>query len=213
VGIREIEHHFALDVDLDTVARSIAVDPIIRRALKAHWGLRIIRQDPWECLVSFILSQFNNIPRLIGMLRRLIQHFGEPFPRPEQLASASDRTLRGLGLGFRAAYLKATAKEVAMGRADLKRWQDWEDEALRLALMTLPGVGEKVADCIMLFAYGRTSAFPVDVWIKRAMRRWYFPHQHVTDRKIRAFARRHFGPWCGWAQQYLFCHIRADGAT
>ncbi|MBI3318515.1 MAG: N-glycosylase, partial [Candidatus Omnitrophica bacterium] len=197
-----------------------------------HGGLRIIRQEPWECLASFILSSFNNIPRLTGMLDRLAVRFGElaippigtthdakgtpgilsvsyRFPKAEMLAEASERTLRRLGLGFRAPYLKGAARAIASGQIDLRRLQGLDDEALRRALLEVPGVGEKVVECVMLFGYERSSAFPVDVWIGRFMRKKYFRGRKVTDRQIREFAREHFGPHCGWAQQFLYCAARA----
>ena len=193
------------------------MDPQIHQALDAHWGLRLIRQDPWECMVSFILSAYNNIPRLTGMLARLAESFGEPladrqyrFPKPEVIARVSQRDLRKLGLGFRAPYIEEAARRVAEGRPDLNRLQALEEDRLREELLKIPGVGEKVVECILLFAYGRTGAFPVDVWIGRTMRAWYFRRRKVTDRKIREFARNYFGPHCGWAQQYLYCQIRGQ---
>ncbi len=203
---------FGLDQDLPGIAREIDQDPVIHQALQAHWGLRLIRQDPWECLASFILSAFNNIPRLTGMIEHLAVRFGGPaggFPGPEALAKVSERALGNCGLGYRAPYIKEAASAVAGGRVDLHRLQGLEDEALRRALLTIPGVGQKVVECAMLFAYGRAGAFPVDVWIGRAMRAWYFRGKKVTDRRIREFARDHFGPDCGWAQQYLYCFARS----
>ncbi len=91
---------------------------------------------------------------------------------------------------------------------NLEKLRDLEDEELRRVLLTLPGVGEKVAECVMLFAYGRAAAFPVDVWIGRMMRKWYFRRRKVPDRRVREFARKHFGPYCGWAQQVLYCLAR-----
>jgi len=126
------------------------------------------------------------------------------------LAKVSERTLRNCGLGFRAPYLKGAAQAAASGEADLEGWRELEDEELRRALLRIPGVGEKVVECVMLFAYGRTGAFPVDVWIGRAMREWYFRRGKVPDRRIREFARSHFGPHCGWAQQYLYCYVRSS---
>ncbi len=208
----EVRRFLALDLDLPALARQIDLDEVIHAALARHWGLRVIRQDPWECLASFILSSYNNILRLSGMLDRLAQEFGSAqrsFPAPEALAQVPIRALRACGLGYRAPYLKAAAERVALGRADLEGWRRLEDDALREKLLTIPGVGEKVVECVMLFAYGRASAFPVDVWIGRAVRRWYFRGRRVTDRRIREFARRHFGPFCGWAQQYLYCAARA----
>ena len=216
-----IQGYLSLDVDLGTLTRQMDVDPVIHAALESHKGLRIIRQEPWECRASFILSAFNNIVRLTGMLDHLAVVFGERvaggnpsvhrFPRPEVIATVSERVLRNCGLGFRAPYLKAAAQAVATGAADLEAWRNVDDDALRAALMAIPGIGEKVVECVMLFGYGRSGAFPVDVWIGRGMRAWYFRGRKVPDRKIRAFARRHFGSHCGWAQQYLFCYARGDG--
>ena len=247
-------HFFALDLDLPAITRQIGVDPIIHDALGRYPGLRVVRQDPWECAASFMLSAYNNIPRLTGMLETLAGHFGRSlappgrgfvrtrserlegapgrstplgpqrsltplpggakdggfyrFPSPAALVNVSERMLRNCGLGYRAPYLKGMAQAVVTGRADLERWRELEDEELRRALLTLPGIGEKVVECVMLFAYGRVSAFPVDVWIGRAMRAWYFRRRKVSDKKIREFARKHFGPYCGWAQQYLYCLAR-----
>jgi len=212
---------FSLDVDLPALARGMDVDPVIHEALGRYPGLRVIRQDPWECAASFMLSAYNNIPRLTGMIETLSERFGEPcggltprgqtpvrFPRPQALANVSERVLRNCGLGYRAPYLKAMSQVVASGRMDLDRLRALEDEELRRALLTLPGIGEKVVECVMLFAYGRGAAFPVDVWIGRAMRGWYFRRRKVSDKKIREFARKHFGPYCGWAQQTLYCFTR-----
>lgn len=225
-----LRRYFSIDADLPAILRGIDVDPHIHAAIAAHRGLRIIRQEPWECLASFILSAFNNIPRLTGMIERLSERYGEradavgpgtrwylaptcPFPRPEALAGVTEGTLRACGLGYRAGNLRKTAREVASGRADLEAWRRLEDAELRERLLGLPGVGQKVMECVMLFGYARASAFPVDVWIRRAMERGYFRGKRVTDRRIREFARRHFGPECGWAQQYLFCRARSKIGT
>ena len=253
---------FSLDLDLPAITRQFDVDPVIREALRRYPGLRVIRQDPWECTASFLLSAYNNIPRLTGMLETLSQKFGtaaageacfaaargrvselrgtsgsfcpddpstrsdrartnplsggggvHSFPRPERLAGVSERALRNCGLGYRAPYLKAVAEKVASGEVDLEKLRGVEDDDLRRALLALPGIGQKVAECVMLFAYARGAAFPVDVWIGRAMRAWYFRRRKVTDRKIRVFARKHFGPACGWAQQYLYCFARWNSAA
>ena len=271
VSAEEASRFFALDLDLKEIARQIDVDPVVHAALQRYRGLRIIRQDPWECTASFILSSFNNIPRLTGMIETLASRFGEVeygpdagcgmsrlrrterarfprglrdggerrttmsaaghagagkrpansriprsgqvqhcFPRPGVLAKVSERTLRNCGLGFRAPYLREAAQAVDSGSAPLEDYRRLEDDELRQALCRIPGVGEKVVECILLFAYGRAAAFPVDVWIGRAMRTWYFRHRKVTDRQIREFARKHFGPYCGWAQQYLYCAARGE---
>ena len=226
-----VRNFFSLDVDLPALTRQIDVDPVIHQALRQYPGLRVIRQDPWECAASFMLSAYNNIPRLTQMLETLSRKFGtatwpgrpsgdrpdspergmarpNAFPRPEQLARVSERALRNCGLGYRAPYLKAMSQAVVSGQVDLEKLRTLEDGELRRALLALPGIGEKVVECVMLFAYGRGSAFPVDVWIGRVMREWYFRRRKASDKKIREFARKHFGPRCGWAQQYLYCLAR-----
>ncbi|MCM8794664.1 MAG: hypothetical protein NC819_02535 [Candidatus Omnitrophica bacterium] len=234
----EIRRFFSLDVDLPVLARGIDVDPVIHEALHAVWGLRLIRQDPWECTAAFILSAYNNIVRLTGMLDRLVLRYGTgcppthrsnrpseavltpafsrarppsadtpslyAFPTAERLAAVPEKELRTCGLGYRAPYLKAAARLHASGAMDPAKLMKLENDALRETLLEVPGIGEKVVECVMLFGYGRESAFPVDVWIGRAMRRWYFRNRKVPDKKIRLFARKHFGPRCGWAQQYLY---------
>lgn len=205
-----------MDADLKAIIRQIDQDDWIHEAIHRHRGLRVMRQDPWECLTGFILSSFNNIPRLTGMLNVLADRFGEEgrFPGPESLARVSERVLRHCGLGFRAPYIRQAAQAVASGRIDLEKLYELEDGALREALLAIPGVGEKVVECVMLFAYQRFSAFPVDVWIGRVMRQRYFPRRRkVTDTQIREFARAHFGPLCGWAQQYLYCLARGVGGA
>lgn len=232
-----LRRFFALDTDLPALRREVDVDPVIHEALRRTPGLRVVRQDPWECAASFMLSAYNNIPRLSGMLKTLSQRFGElgrsperaghggagerpavptspvggeahSFPRARVLANVSERALRACGLGYRAPYLKAVAEKVASGEVDLEKLGRLEDEELRRVLLALPGIGEKVAECVMLFGYGRTAAFPVDVWIGRLMRERYFRRRKVSDKKIREFARKHFGRYCGWAQQYLYCLAR-----
>ena len=201
---------FALDHDGDAVARALGRDPALRPALDAVSGLRILRQDPWECTAAFIVSICSNIPRIARTIEALARAWGRPvrldgftsraFPAPGALGD--ERALRRLGLGFRAPYLVETARRAAAGFLDgLDRLPC---DAARERLMELPGVAEKVADCVLLFAYGRLEAFPVDTRIRQAMRTLFFRHQAASDREIRAFARERWGPLAGYAQQYLY---------
>ena len=212
-----IRHYFALDLEVADILSSIDVDMQVHEAIKRHPGLRILRQDGWETLASFICASFNNIKRIEGMIERLCQAYGEPvalngfrsfsFPRPEVIAGAPERALRSLGLGYRAPYLKATARLVADGKLPINQLQRVDYEATKTALLGCDGVGDKVADCVALFGFEKYEAFPIDVWMERAMR-YYFRHRKMTRKGLHDYARRHFGPYAGYAQQYLYHYVR-----
>ena len=212
-----LRRYFALDLDLLEILSSIDVDMQIHHAIVRHRGLRILRQDGWETLASFICASFNNIKRIEGMIERLCQAHGDPvslngfrgfsFPRPEVVAGVSERRLRSLGLGYRAPYLKATARLVAEGRLPFDHLQRVDYDATKTALLGCEGVGDKVADCVALFGFEKYEAFPIDVWMERAMR-YYFRHRKMTRKGLHDYARRHFGPYAGYAQQYLYHDVR-----
>jgi N-glycosylase/DNA lyase len=212
-----VRRYFALDLDLAGILTTINVDMQIHHAIVRYRGLRVLRQDGWETLASFICASFNNIKRIEGMIDRLSQSYGEPvalngfrgfsFPSPEALAAAPERRLRALGLGYRAPYLKATAKLVADGKLPVDHLLRVDYEAAKRALLACDGVGDKVADCVALFGFEKYEAFPVDIWMERAMR-YYFRHKKTTRRLIHDYARRHFGAYAGYAQQYLYHYMR-----
>ena len=192
----------------------------MRAAVAACHGLRLLRQDPWECLASFILSSTKQIAQIQQIVALLCERYGQPlavapgqppsyaFPTPGRLARVTEAELRACKMGFRAPYLLATASLIAGGQFELARLGQLPVETARAELMKLPGVGRKIADCVLLFAYGFQSAFPVDVWVLKALRRLYFPRKHVSLGSLHHFAASHFGPWAGYAQQYLFHYIR-----
>ena len=216
-----LEAYLALDEDLAGVLATFPEDPPMRAAVEACRGLRLLRQDPWECLASFICSSTKQVVQIQAMVALLARHFGEPvevptghapvwaFPSPQRLASADEAALRECKLGFRAPYLLGTARAVAGGDIDLAELRQRSEAEAREALISLPGVGRKVADCVLLFAYGFPNAFPVDVWITKALRRLYFPRaRRVTPARLLRFSATHFGPRGGYAQQYLFHYAR-----
>jgi N-glycosylase/DNA lyase len=213
----DVRHYFALDVDLPRVLAAIDVDAQIHGAIDRFPGLRVLHQDSWECLASFILSSFNNIKRIQGMIERVCEAYGEPaafngfrgstFPSPETLARVPERRLRELGLGYRAPYLLETARMVAEGRMSLQVLRQTDYRTTKAALLNCPGVGEKVGDCVALFGFEKYEAFPIDVWMERAMR-YYFRSSRLTPLRMREFAERHFGQYAGYAQQYLYHYIR-----
>lgn len=208
-------HCLGLDEPLAAIEAELIQDRVLRRILPHTSGIAIMRQDPWECLVSFVVSAFNNIPKIELSLDRLARRFGRgiataawAFPPPRRLAAARVSELRRCALGYRAPYVQAVARQIASGQVDLDALGHLAAKQARGILLTLPGVGEKVADCVLLFAYGKGEVFPVDVWVKRAVEQWYFHGQRQTERQIQEFARRRFGPLAGYAQQHLFYFSR-----
>jgi N-glycosylase/DNA lyase len=195
----------------------------MRAAAAACHGLRLLRQDPWECLASFICSSTKQIVQIQQMVALLSRRYGEPLPVPpgtdpawsfptvQRLAAASEAELRECKLGFRAPFLCQTARKVAAGEVDLARLPEMPLDEARACLLALPGVGVKIADCVLLFAGGFQEAFPVDVWIIKALRELYFPHRRPKLPRLRQFSRSHFGPYAGYAQQYLFHYMRTKG--
>jgi N-glycosylase/DNA lyase len=215
-----LTHYLQLDLDLDQVLASFPNDPPMRLAVDACRGLRLLRQDPWECLAGFILSSTKQILQIRQIITLLCERYGEElpvpdghtpvrsFPSPARLAAAGEAELRRCKMGFRAPYLWKTAQMVADGRLDLARIQHLPLADARTALLQLPGVGRKIADCVLLFAYGFPGAFPVDVWVAKAMRELYFPKRRPTPQRLQRFTETHFGPHAGHAQQYLFHYMR-----
>ena len=185
-------------------------DPHLRKALAFAPGLRVLRQDPFETLISFIISANNNIPRISGIIGRLCQEAGRcteedgevwyAFPEAEGLAAIPEDRLRELGLGYRAPYIRKTAR--LMAEKDPAYLEKQDTETLIRSLQAYPGVGPKVARCTALFGYGRFEVFPADVWILRILRDLY--GFEGSPAKADAFAREKFGPCAGIAQQYLY---------
>ena len=216
-----IANYFSLDHPLANICRSFPRDPGMTAARDFCKGLRIIRQPRWECLATFICSSMKQVAHIRQMSLALRKRFGAEkmvggthvytFPSAERLGRTGEQELRECALGYRAKNLLATARRVAHGEADLDAWSKLADEELRERLCELPGVGAKVANCVMLFAYERLRAFPIDVWIERVLRQQYFPGKRkVTAQQLREFCDRYFGEHGGYAQQYLFHHARMN---
>ncbi len=217
-----VVRYLALDHPLEEICASFPRDSVMNAARDFCRGLRIIRQPKWECLGTFICSSMKQVTHIRQISRALRQRFGEgkeiggdevfSFPSPGGLARTSESELRKCGLGYRATNLLETAKRVASGEADLDSWSALSDRQLREQLCELPGVGMKVANCVMLFAYERIAAFPIDVWIERVLRERYFARKgKVTGQMLADFAANYFGAHGGYAQQYLFHHARMTG--
>lgn len=215
---KAIAEYFGLNEDLPKILKAIDVDKNIHKAVTKFHGLRILNQEPWECLASYILSINNNIPRIKVLIERLSENFGRrltlddierySFPNADKIANVDLRALKKLKLGFRAEYLKDTAKKIASGKFELKKLKGLNYEDAKKELISLKGVGEKVADCALLFSFKKYEAFPVDVWIKRGVEELYFNGKKLAPKKAAEFARRHFGPFAGYAQEYLYHYLR-----
>jgi N-glycosylase/DNA lyase len=211
--------YFALDHPLAEICASFPDDPAMNAARLFCRGLRIIRQPKWECLATFICSSMKQVAHIRQISLALRRRFGEPrrvgdhvvyaFPPPRRIARASENDLRECALGYRASNLLATARLVSLGKANVEAWSSLPDGDLREKLCALPGVGAKIANCVMLFAYERLRAFPIDVWIERVLKQEYFPRKKkVTELRLREFSETYFGQHGGYAQQYLFHHTR-----
>ena len=218
-----LRDYMGLGTDLTAVYRAISVDRRVAASIGRYPGMRLLRQDPWECLVCFICSSASNIPRITRNVEDLCTAFGRPiksrgvprrtFPTPQELAEAGQKRIFELGLGYRAGYLASTARAIADGKLDLMALrEDGYEDALD-ALTTLDGVGDKVANCVLLFSLDKPEAFPVDVWVQRALREWYFDGtaKKMSPKRMRLWARDYFGPYAGYASQYLFHDRRLMG--
>lgn len=200
-----LREYFDINTDYEKIKKYLSsLSPILKSAIENAPYIRILKQDKAETLLSFILSSCNNIPRIKGMIERLSLHYGNyitsingkdyySFPSVSSLAKASESDLRALGLGFRAPFVKNAAEKIDSGAFPLSNIDSMSDDEAREYLKTLDGVGDKIADCVLLFAYNRLNVFPKDVHIKRVMER-DFPN---TDETF-------FSPYSGIAQQFLF---------
>jgi len=215
-------HYFALDHPLPDIYRTFPDDPIMARALECCRGLRIIRQPAWECLATFITSSLKQVPHIRQISHAIREAFGPAarlngavlyaYPTAESLSLATEEELRACRLGYRAKNLLATARVVASGGIDLVELETMDDASALDRLCELPGVGPKIANCVLLFAFGRLRAFPIDVWIGRVLRENYFKRKrNVTEKRMRLFSSSYFGEFGGYAQQYLFHHARTAG--
>lgn len=208
--------YFDLARDYGNAEARMEQDSRLHGALEAGRGIRIFRQEPFEALLSFIISANNNIPRIQGIVERLCALCGRPleaggyaFPAPEDVARLQEKDLRAIGAGYRAPYLLRSARMVAAG-LDLASLRQAPLADVRQALCALPGVGKKVADCVALYGLGHMEAFPMDVWMKRAVQALFFDGQQPDARAL-ASVLTALGPEAGIIQQYIFYYARNKG--
>ena len=225
--IKTVIDYFDLDRNYEEIKSTLSkVDNNLKTSIEYGKGIRILNQDLWETIISFIISANNNIPRIKGIIERLSAKYGDKitwkehtyysFPTPEQLANVTVEDYRNLGLGFRDIRLYETTQMVLNGDIDLENLHNEKDtNIVRKQLLTLSGVGPKVADCILLFStLKRFDVFPIDVWVRRVMNDLYIKNEDekkVNKKEIEKLAQSKFGNLAGLAQQYLFYWKREEG--
>ena len=215
-----VVNYFDLNRDYEQIKDKLSkIDENMEKSISYGKGIRILNQDLWETIISFIISANNNIPRIKGIIDRISQRYGKKiifegkeyytFPTIDELSKASVEDLRALGLGFRDVRVYETTKMIKNKEVDLEQLKNEKDfSKVRNTLLTLPGVGPKVADCILLFStLKRWEAFPIDVWVRRVMNDLYIKNEDetkVSKKQIEKIAKEKFGNLAGLAQQYLF---------
>ena len=212
-------NYFDFDRDYSIIKSELSRDAVLKNAISFGSGIRILNQDAFECLISFIISASNNIPRIKKIIALLCENFGEEFssggvtyhkfPTADKLSALSLDDLSVIRAGFRDKYILSAARAVKSGQLDLDALKKASFDYAKSQLLRLLGVGEKVASCILLFGLGKSEGFPVDVWVKRIMEYCYFDGEQ-TKETISAFADKKFGNLGGFAQQYLFYWAREN---
>lgn len=212
-------NYFDLYRDYDAIKEILSKDELLRKSVEFGWGIRLLQQQPFEIIISFIISANNRIPMIKRAINNMAEKWGKPitykdktyytFPSIDDLENCTIDELEKCGTGFRAKYIKNTIDAILGGDIDIKYIKDLDDDMCHSELQKISGVGPKVGDCIMLFSMNKYSAFPVDVWVKRAMQHFYLAPD-VSLKKIREFGRDKFGQLSGFAQQYLFYYAREN---
>ena len=208
--------------DIKKILNSLKKDMVVKNAISQNIGLRLLRQDPFQCYISFIVSSNSNIQNIKSTLNKLSKKFGERiefdkkefflFPTPASLATASKTELLECGLGYRADFVKKAANEVDLGKIDFRLLKKMSYDDAKEALIKIFGIGNKVADCIMLFSLEKLEAFPLDTWMVKILRKYYedvfqITGKTITEKKYNTLHEKivlHFGPYAGYSQQFLF---------
>ncbi|MEE2700844.1 MAG: DNA glycosylase [Chloroflexota bacterium] len=220
-AISALSDFLRLGDDLDQIYREVARDVYLERAVARYRGMRLLRQDPWECLVSFVCSQVSNIPKIAKNLRSLVEKYGEPVqldaktlyivPSPNVIARIGVDAVRELGWGFRAKYLVEIAERLVESNLDLMSLRSVSYNEAKSVLLKFKGVGEKVADCVLVFSLDKLEAFPIDRWVWRAMEEWYGQNAKSRYPDVVAWAQSKWGNNSAYVQQYLFHYRRMLG--
>ncbi len=216
-----VRWYLRLDDDLPKILKSIDKDALIHAAIEKYYGLHLVRQEPFEALISYLFSAQSSIPVISRQVERLSETYGKKveldgyvrysFPTPREVNGISEEELLAMGLGFRAKWVVNAVNEVNSGRLKFEPLFKMAYLDARARLMELLGVGPKIADCTLLFSLDKLEAFPTDRWIRRVMQEEYFGGENVSDKKIIEFAMKYFGRYAGYAQEYLFYYRRGLG--
>ena len=213
---------FRKNDDIEKIIKSISKDKIIKKAVRKYEGLRIFNQDPFQCMISFIISSNSNIPKIKNSLEKITEKFGKKvtfkehefflFPEPEKIAKASINEIKSCGVGYRAPFIKEAAKMVISKKIDFENLKNSDYKEAKRNLRLIPGIGNKVADCIMLFSLNKLDAFPLDTWMIKILEKYYSKEfqietKTITEKQYQILHEKivdYFGPYCGYAQQFLF---------
>jgi len=213
---------FRKNDDIEKIIKSISKDKIIKKAVKKYDGLRIFNQDPFQCMISFIISSNSNIPKIKSSLEKISEKFGKKvifkeqefflFPQPEKIAKSSIKEIKSCGVGYRAPFIKEAAKMVISKKINFENLKNSDYNEAKRNLLLIPGIGNKVADCIMLFSLNKLDAFPLDTWMIKILEKYYSKEfqietKTVTEKQYQILHEKivdYFGPYCGYAQQFLF---------
>ena len=213
---------FRKNDDIQSIIKSISKDKTIKKAVKEYEGLRIFNQDPFQCMISFIISSNSNIQKIKNSLEKISKKFGTKviiqnkefflFPKPENIAKASINEIKACGVGYRAPFIKDAAKMVTLKKVNFEYLKNSDYNETKRNLRLIPGVGNKVADCIMLFSLNKLDAFPLDTWMIKILEKYYsnefqIKTKTITEKQYEILHKKivdYFGPYCGYAQQFLF---------
>jgi len=213
---------FRKNDNMQEIIKSISKDKTVKKAIKQYEGLRIFKQDPFQCMISFIISSNSNIQKIKNSLEKITKKFGEKvkiqnkefflFPKPEKLARASIEEIKKCGVGYRAPFIKQAAEMVFSKKIDFKYLEKLDYKEAKKNICLIPGVGNKVADCILLFSLNKLEAFPLDTWMIKILEKYYsnefkIETKTITQKQYEILHEKivnYFGPYCGYAQQFLF---------
>ena len=213
---------FRKNDNIQKIIKLISKDQTVNKAVKEYEGLRIFRQDPFQCMISFIISSNSNIQKIKSSLEKITEKFGKQvriqnkefflFPEPEKLANASINEIKACGVGYRAPFIKEAAQMVTLKKIDFKYLEKCDYYEAKKNICLVPGIGNKVADCIMLFSLNKLEAFPLDTWMIKILEKYYSKEfkietKTITQKQYELLHEKivnHFGPYCGYAQQFLF---------
>ena len=213
---------FRKNDNMQEIIKSISKDETVKKSVKQYEGLRIFKQDPFQCMISFIISSNSNIQKIKNSLEKISSKFGKKvkiqnkefflFPKPEKLANASIEEIKKCGVGYRAPFIKQASKMIVLKKINFKYLEKCDYEEAKKNICVIPGVGNKVADCILLFSLNKLEAFPLDTWMIKILEKYYsnqfnIETKTITKKQYQILHEKivnYFGPYCGYAQQFLF---------